>query len=95
MLFRKTSHLVGLDIGSKVLKASEIVETKSGHSLQCFGMLDIAHGVIEEGVIKDADKIAASIRELFNENSFKTKNVAISIGGLPVIVKKISIQTMT
>ncbi|MDO9565195.1 MAG: type IV pilus assembly protein PilM [Candidatus Desulfaltia sp.] len=95
MLFKKTSHLVGLDIGSKVLKASEIVETKSGHTLEHFGMLDIAHGAIEEGVIKDADKTAASIRKLFNENGFKTQNVAVSIGGLSVIVKKISVQTMT
>jgi type IV pilus assembly protein PilM len=95
MLFRKTSHLVGLDIGSRVLKAGEIVKTKSGHSLQHFGMLDIAYGAIEEGVIKDADAIAASIRKLFNENSFKTQNVAVSIGGYSVIVKKISVQTMT
>jgi type IV pilus assembly protein PilM len=95
MLFRKTSHLVGLDIGSRALKASEIVETKSGHRLQRFGMLDIAYGAIEEGVIKDADKIAALIRKLFDENSFKTQNVAVSIGGYSVIVKKISVQTMT
>jgi len=95
MLFRKTSHLIGLDIGSRSLKASEIVETKSGHSLQHFGMLDIAYDAIEEGVIKDADEIAASIRKLFNENSFKTQNVAVSIGGYSVIVKKISVQTMT
>ena len=95
MLFRKTSHLIGLDIGSRSFKASEIVETKSGHSLQNFGMTDIAYGAIEEGVIKDADEVAASIRKLFNENSFKTQNVALSIGGSSVIVKKISIQTMT
>jgi type IV pilus assembly protein PilM len=94
MFFRKTSRLIGLDIGSRALKASEIVETKSGYSLQYFGMLDIAYGAIEEGVIKDADNIAASIRKLFNENSFKTQNVAVSIGGYSVIVKKISIQTM-
>ena len=95
MFFRKTSHLIGLDIGSRALKASEIVETKSGYTLQHFGMLDIAYGAIEEGVIKDADEIAASIRKLFNENSFKTQNVAVSIGGYSVIVKKISVQTMT
>ncbi|MDI6687607.1 MAG: type IV pilus assembly protein PilM [Desulfobacterales bacterium] len=95
MLFRKKSNLVGLDIGSRVLKASEILETKSGHTLQRFGMLNIAYGAIEEGIIKDADEIAASIRKLFNENSFKTQNVAISVGGLSIIVKKISVQKMT
>jgi type IV pilus assembly protein PilM len=95
MLFRKRSHLIGLDMGSRAVKASEIVETKGGRRLKHFGMLDIAYGAIEEGVIKDADEVAASIRKLFNENSFKTQNVAISIGGSSVIVKKISIQTMT
>ena len=95
MLFRKKSHLIGLDIGSRAVKASEIVKTKSGRSLKHFGMLDIAYGAIEEGVIKDADEVAASIRKLFDENSFKTQNVALSIGGSSVIVKKISIQTIT
>ena len=95
MLFRKKSHLIGLDIGSRAVKASEIVETKSGRRLKYFGMLDIAYGAIEEGVIMDADAIAPSIRKLFNANSFKTQNVAVSIGGSSVIVKKISVQTMT
>jgi type IV pilus assembly protein PilM len=58
-------------------------------------MIDVAYGAIEDGVIKDADEIAASIRKLFNENSFKTQNVAVSIGGYSAIVKKISLQTMT
>ena len=95
MLFGKTSHLVGLDIGSRTLKAAEVIETKEGRSLKSFGMLDITSGAIEDAVIKDAEIVADSLRQLFKENNIKMQNVAISIGGYSVIVKKISVQTMT
>jgi len=94
MLFGKTSHLVGLDIGSRTLKAAEIIETKEGRSLKSFGMLDITSGSIEDAVIKDAETVADSLRQLFKENNINMKNVAISIGGLSVVVKKITVQTM-
>ena len=95
MFFKKKTHLVGLDIGSSVIKAAEVIETKTGNALHNFGMLNIAPGIIEEGTIKDHDAVSAAIRELFSANNLKNKNVAISIGGYSVIVKKISVQTMT
>ena len=95
MFFKKKTHLVGLDIGSSTIKAAEVVETKTGNALNNFGMLNIAPGIIEEGTIKDHDAVSAAIRELFSANNLKNKNVAISIGGYSVIVKKISVQTMT
>ncbi len=95
MFFKKKTHLVGLDIGSSVIKAAEVIETKTGNALHNFGMLNIAPGIIEEGTIKDHDAVSAAIRELFSANNLTNKNVAISIGGYSVIVKKISVQTMT
>ncbi len=95
MFFKKKTHLVGLDIGSSAIKAAEVIETKTGNALHNFGMLNIAPGIIEEGTIKDHDAVSKAIRELFSANNLKNKNVAISIGGYSVIVKKISVQTMT
>ena len=95
MFFKKKTHLVGLDIGSSAIKAAEVIETKTENALHNFGMLKIAPGLIEEGTIKDHDAVSAAIRELFSANNIKNKNVAISIGGYSVIVKKISVQTMT
>jgi len=95
MFFKKKTHLVGLDIGSSAIKAAEVIETKTENTLHNFGMLKIAPGIIEEGTIKDHDAVSAAIRELFSANNIKNKNVAISIGGYSVIVKKISVQTMT
>ncbi len=95
MFFKKKTHLVGLDIGSSAIKAAEVIETNTGNALHNFGMLNIAPGLIEEGAIKDHGAVSAAIRELFSANNIKNKNVAISIGGYSVIVKKISVQTMT
>ena len=53
MLGGKRNRLVGLDIGSKTIKAAEIVEGKKGFVLSKFGMSDIAPGLIEDGAIKD------------------------------------------
>jgi type IV pilus assembly protein PilM len=95
MLFGKKPHLVGLDIGSRIIKVGELAESKKGYRLKSFGTIDISAGLIEEGVIKDPETVADSIRELFKTHNIKEQNVAISIGGYSVIVKKISVQTMT
>ncbi len=94
MAFGKKDHIVGLDIGSRSIKAAEIVETKQGLSLKRFGIVDIAHGAIEEGTINDPENVAESIKQLFKSYNIKETNVAVSIGGYSVIVKKISVQTM-
>jgi len=94
MAFGKKDHIVGLDIGSRSIKAAEIVETKQGLSLKRLGIVDIAHGAIEEGTINDPETVAESIKQLFKSYNIKETNVAVSIGGYSVIVKKISVQTM-
>ena len=95
MVFRKKDHLVGLDIGSRTIKAGEIGDTKKGKVLNKFGTIDIAPGLIEDGSIKDPEAIAESIRQLYHSNGIREQNVAISIGGYSVIVKKINVQTQT
>lgn len=95
MLFGKKYNLVGLDIGSCTFKVGEIVDSKKGRSLKNFAMLDIPPGVIEEGTIREPDIAAQKIRELFKTAGIKEQNVAISVGGFSIIVKNITVQTMT
>ncbi|MGD8241654.1 MAG: type IV pilus assembly protein PilM [Desulfobacterales bacterium] len=94
MLFGKKNHLVGLDIGSRSIKAGEIIEGKRGPTLKKFGMIDIPPGTIEDGVINDPEAVSDAIRQLFKTYNIKEQNVAVSIGGYSVIVKKINVQNM-
>jgi type IV pilus assembly protein PilM len=95
MFFLKKNRLVGLDIGSRTLKLAEIIDTKAGSTLKNFSTIDIEPGLIEEGSVRDPEAVSGYIRELFKSAKLKDKNVAISIGGYSVIVKKINVQTMT
>ena len=94
MFFGKKDRLIGLDIGSKSIKAAEISETKKGPTLERFGIIDLAPGLIEDGAIKDTEQVAATIRQLFKDYGIKNHNVALSVGGYSVIVKKINVQSM-
>lgn len=94
MIFGKKNQLVGLDIGSHTLKVAEIQETPKGRVLKSFGVKSVAHGAIEEGTIKDPATVAELIRQMFKESGIKEPNVAISVSGYSVIVKKISVATM-
>ena len=94
MVFGKKEHLIGLDIGSRSIKVAEIVETKGGSTLKNFDSIDIAHGAIEEGTINDPGTVAESLQQLLKSSGIKETNVAVSIGGYSVIVKKIVVQSM-
>lgn len=94
MFFGKKDRLIGLDIGSRSIKAAEIAETKKGNTLERFGIVDIPPGLIEDGAIKDAEQVSDTIRRLFKDYGIKGQNVALSVGGYSVIVKKINVQSM-
>lgn len=92
MFFGKKDKLIGLDIGSRSIKAAAISETKKGKTLERFGIAEIPPGLIEDGAIKDAEQVSNTIRQLFKNYNFKGNNVALSVGGYSVIVKKINVQ---
>lgn len=94
-MFGSKTRLVGLDIGSKTIKAAEVIDGKKGYTLSKFGLADIPAGMIEDGAIKDPEGVAETIRSLFKTYGIKNHRVALSIGGYSVIVKKISVQTTT
>ncbi len=95
MTFGKKDQLIGLDIGSSTIKVAEVVETKNGYALKCFGLYDMPYGAIDEGGIRDPEEVAETIREALRAHNIKITNAAISIGGYSVVVKKINVQSMT
>lgn len=86
--------LVGLDIGSSAIKVVQLKETKGGYVLQKCGMKPLEPEVIVDGTVMDEGRVVAAIKELMDEQGIKQKNVAISISGHAVIVKKISLPPM-
>ena len=88
----KKNQLVGLDIGSHSIKLAEIEDSKKGLILRNFGAIGLPKNTIVEGSVKEMEIAASAIRNLYKNLNVKNKNVATSISGFSVIVKKISIS---
>lgn len=92
MAVAKKNQLIGLDIGSHSIKLVEIEESKKGRVLRNFGIIGLPQNAIVEGSIKEMEIVSSAIKNLFKHLKIKNKNVASSISGYSVIVKKISIS---
>jgi type IV pilus assembly protein PilM len=78
-------HLVGLDIGSKFVKAIQLTQTSGQYKITEFGITEVSSQV----------SMADAVSELFNRKNFKTKRVVSAVSGRFVFVRYISMPVMT
>jgi type IV pilus assembly protein PilM len=94
-VFRRTKALVGLDIGSSAVKAVELKPVGKTFKVTGFGTEPLPPDSIVDGAIIDGTAVADAIRRLFDGRAIKTRDVAASLSGNAVIVKKISLPIMS
>lgn len=94
MFGKKTRSVVGLDIGSSALKAVELRETRGGFELLHIAHQNLQSDTIVDGHIIDLNHVSDSIARVWTDQNFKTNQVATSLSGHAVIVKKILLPTM-
>lgn len=78
-------HLVGLDIGSKFIKAVQLTMTAGQYKVTEFGIAEVNPQV----------SIPDTINELFSKKNFKTKRVVSAVSGRFVFVRYISMPVMS
>ncbi|PYQ78326.1 MAG: pilus assembly protein PilM [Acidobacteria bacterium] len=83
------------DIGSSAVKAVELRAAGKGYKVIAFAIEPVPPDSIVDGAIIDAAAVADAIKRLFENKAFKTKEVAASLSGNAVIVKKINLPVMT
>src|ERR1700685_791978 len=91
----KTRSLIGLDIGSSSVKAVELRKSKSGYELVSYGIETLAQDTVVDGAIMDAPSVAEKIVSIFDNQKIKSRDVATSVSGHSVIVKRVSMPLMT
>jgi type IV pilus assembly protein PilM len=94
-VFGRSKSLVGLDIGSSAVKAIELKPAGKGYKVAAFGSEAVPPDSIVDGAIIDGTAVVEAIRRVFETRSIKTKEVAASLSGNAVIVKKIALPSMT
>jgi len=90
----KSKALIGLDIGSSSVKAVELKKTKDGYELVSFGVEPLAQDTVVDGAIMDAPAVAERISSIFDSQKIKIKDVATSVSGHSVIVKRVPMPVM-
>jgi type IV pilus assembly protein PilM len=88
-------NVVGLDIGSSAIKLVQLRESKRGMQLQHFGMAPLPPEAIVDGALMNSSAIVDTIHELYARTRVKNRDVAIGIAGHSVIIKKITLPSMT
>src|SRR5829696_10161889 len=91
----KSKSIVGLDIGSSAVKAVELRPAGKGFRVAAVAIEPVPPDSIVDGAIIDGAAVADAIRRVFDNKAFKTKEVAASLSGNAVIVKKINLPVMT
>ena len=94
-MFGRSKSVVGLDVGSSAVKAVELKAVGKGYKVVAFGNEPIPPDSIVDGAIIDGGVVSDAIRRLFEQRGIKTKDVAASLSGSAVIVKKITLPLMT
>jgi type IV pilus assembly protein PilM len=83
--FMAQRHLVGLDIGSKFIKAVQLTQTAGQYKVTEFGIAEVSPQV----------SIPDTVNELFSKKNFKTKRVVSAVSGRFVFVRYISMPVMS
>jgi len=94
-LLGRSKQLVGLDIGSSSIKTVALAPRKGGYTLQSFGVEELSPDCIVDGVIISKLPVSDAINRIFVQQGIKNNQVATSISGHSVIIKKIALPVQS
>ena len=89
-------NLVGVDIGSSSVKVCQLKETRKGYQLLRLGYAALPPQTIVDGQVMDAGTVVDTLQRVFEEAKIRRgAQVALSVSGQSVIIRKITVPMMT
>ncbi|HEX4477345.1 MAG TPA: type IV pilus assembly protein PilM [Polyangiaceae bacterium] len=88
-------NLVGIDIGTSSIKVCQLKESKKGFALTRLGYAALAPQTIVDGQVMDASGVIESLQRIFHDSKIRQREVALSVSGQSVIIRKITVPMMT
>jgi type IV pilus assembly protein PilM len=90
-----SKEIVGLDIGSSSVKMAHVKAVGAENRLRKFGVFPLPADAIVDGAIMDHGAVVEGIKTALRELKIHDKEVAISLSGHSVIIKKVQLPTTT
>ncbi len=93
-LFSKKTEVIGIDIGSSSVKLVQLKDLKGSYQLLNAGIVPLPPEAIVDNTIMDSATIVNAVKSLVTSLGVKVKDVACSISGNSVIIRKITLPVM-
>jgi type IV pilus assembly protein PilM len=93
--FSKIENFVGLDIGTNSVKVMRVNAGDGAPKLVSMGIAPLPHDSFAEGRVTKPEVVAGAVRQLSDHLKIKQKEVAVSVSGYDVMIKKIELPTMS
>ena len=90
-----SKNCLGLDIGASSVKIIQLKQGRKGIQLGAFDMTILPEETVVDGVLMNFAVVVDKIKTLVKQNKIRNKDVAFSLSGNRVIIKKISLPEMT
>ncbi len=87
-------RVVGLDIGSKLIKAVEIEHGKEGFRISNVAIAATPPGSVAEGAVVERDEIIDTVKSILQTSGIKCRSVVTAVAGKDVIIKRIKMDSM-
>lgn len=89
------SGVVGIDIGSSLLRAVEIDDaSKERPTVLRAHEVPLPEGSVKRGEVLEVHTVASAFKRLWAAGGFRSRNVALGIGGQSVIVRDLAVPRM-
>lgn len=90
-----SQRIIGLDIGTHAVRATEIRIGRGGAiSLTKFGQVALPQGVVSGGEVIDPGQLADAIKRLWREVRFTSRKVIVGLGNQRVIVRPTEVPAL-
>src|SRR5687768_8517838 len=86
---------IGVDIGASSVKLCQIRKTSKGLVLEHFGIVPLPSETVVDGALMNSARVVDAVQELIARHRVRSRQVALSISGHSVIIKKIPLPHMT
>jgi type IV pilus assembly protein PilM len=93
--FGSSNTSVGVDVGTSAVKIVQLKKTPSGPELIGYDLQPLPHEAVEEGSIKDAQTVAAVIKDMLKRSKIKPERTFASISGQNVIMRFTKLPIMS
>jgi len=91
----KSEGMMGIDISSTGIKLVELSKSRSGYDLKSWAMIPLPRDAIVENTIIDSGSVSQALAEAVKLARPSTKNVAMAVSGNAVIIKTVSLPTVS